>query len=73
MKEYLKLHFENFRLVSLEGNAGPELEKYLSGEDAGTLIVMGAYQRNRISRWLKPSLADRLMRKLEVPLFISHS
>ena len=73
LKEYLKLHFENFRLVSLEGNAGPVLEKYLSGEGAGTLIVMGAYQRNRISRWLKPSLADRLMRKLEVPLFISHS
>ncbi len=72
LKEYLELHFPDFRVVSLEGVAAPVLVKYLAREDPGVVVVMGAYQRSRVSRWLKPSLADRLMSKLELPLFISH-
>jgi nucleotide-binding universal stress UspA family protein len=72
LKEYLSLHFKNYKIISLEGKAAPVLEKYLFKEDPGTLVVMGAYKRTRLTRWLRASLADRLMNKLELPLFISH-
>lgn len=72
VKEYMQMHFEKYKVVSLEGVAAPVLVKYLGKEEGGSLIVMGAYKRNRISRWLKPSLADKIMSELELPVFISH-
>jgi hypothetical protein len=71
VKEYLHLHYPDIRVISLEGNTAHALQKYLSGED-NTLVVMGSYNRGYISRRFKPSLADKFMKKLELPLFISH-
>jgi nucleotide-binding universal stress UspA family protein len=73
LKEYLSLHLENCKMVSLEGKAAPVLQKYLVKEDPGTLIVMGSYKKSRLFRWLRASLADRLMSSLELPIFISHA
>jgi nucleotide-binding universal stress UspA family protein len=44
----------------------------LRHQDREQLIVLGAYRRSRVSRWLKPSLADGLMKQLGYPLFIAH-
>jgi hypothetical protein len=36
-------------------------------------VVLGAYQRSEVSRWFKTSMADILMRELNVPMFIAHN
>jgi nucleotide-binding universal stress UspA family protein len=59
--DYKVIQGEEEDLVRLCGDLGPE-----------ALIVAGAYDRNRVSNWLRPSLADNLMRDLKAPLFITH-
>jgi hypothetical protein len=37
-----------------------------------TLVVLGAYRRSMVSRWFKASMADLLIKKTQLPLFIAH-
>lgn len=37
------------------------------------LVVVGAYKRGAVSRWLRHSMADVLMKELKVPLYIAHN
>lgn len=73
MKEFMKRHCPSAVYTVLKGDADTEITARLAKESMQTLVVLGAYRRNAVSRWFKPSLADALMTKTKLPLFIAHN
>jgi nucleotide-binding universal stress UspA family protein len=73
MKEYMKRHFPNTIFTILKGHADMETVKHLHKEKQAGLVVLGAYKRGSVSRWLKQSMADILMQEIQAPLFIAHN
>jgi hypothetical protein len=72
MKEFMKRHFPKAKYAILKGLPEETIVNYLQQQKEHVLVVLGAYQRSKISRWFKPSMADVLMPKLDFPLFIAH-
>jgi nucleotide-binding universal stress UspA family protein len=73
MKEFMKRHLPKAEYIVLKGDAENTIITYLQQQAEETLVVLGAYQRSRISRWFKPSMADVLMKNTNLPLFIAHN
>jgi nucleotide-binding universal stress UspA family protein len=71
MKEWLSAHYEEVEFVVLRGDSSDELFGYLlDRKDA--IVVLGAYGRGILSRFLKPSHASLLLRTINLPIFIAH-
>jgi nucleotide-binding universal stress UspA family protein len=73
MKEFMKRHLPKAEYTVLKGEAETTIITYLQQQTEETMVVLGAYQRGRISRWFKPSMADVLMKNTNLPLFIAHN
>lgn len=73
MKEFMKRHFPRAEYLVEKGDTEEHIISHLQGASPGTLVILGAYQRGRVSRWFKASMADFLMRHSKVPLFIAHN
>lgn len=71
MKEWLLAHYEEVEFVVLKGDASDELFGYLL-ERKNAIVVLGAYGRGILSRFLKPSHASLLLRTINLPIFIAH-
>ena len=69
--EWMKRHYTHTSYKVVQGEED-DLVQLCREQGPEALIVAGAYERNRFSNWLRPSLADNLMRQLKAPLFISH-
>ncbi|HTQ28316.1 MAG TPA: universal stress protein [Puia sp.] len=75
MKEFMKRHFPDARHTVLHGLPDTEILNHLkegSRQSDNEWIVLGAYERGALSRWLRPSMADILMQEVDRPLFIAH-
>jgi nucleotide-binding universal stress UspA family protein len=57
--------------VLLKGDPSDELFGYLL-ERKNAIVVLGAYGRGILSRFLKPSHASLLLRTINLPIFIAH-
>jgi len=73
MKEFMKRHIPKAEYVVLKGEAKNTIISYLQQQPDEALIVLGAYQRGRVSRWFKESMADVLIKNTNLPLFIAHN
>jgi nucleotide-binding universal stress UspA family protein len=73
MKEFIKRHFPKATFIVAKGDAEEQIHAYLQNHKENELVVLGAYRRSELSRWFKISMADILMRQLNVPLFIAHN
>lgn len=73
IKEFMKRHFNKTSYKVIKGDAEEEIVKYLKNEASNTLVVLGAYRRGMVSRWFRPSMADLLMKEVNLPLFIAHN
>jgi nucleotide-binding universal stress UspA family protein len=73
MKEFMKRHFPKAHYQVSQGQPEEEILGRLQQQPEGTLAVLGAYRRGTVSRWFRASMADVLMRKLRIPLFIAHN
>lgn len=73
MREFIKRHFPNATYNVATGEAEEQILDYLRNHKENELIVLGAYRRGELSRWFKASMADTLMRNLDLPLFIAHN
>jgi nucleotide-binding universal stress UspA family protein len=73
MKEFIKRHFAKATFKVAKGDAEEQIQGYLQYHEENELVVLGAYRRSELSRWFKISMADILMRQLNVPLFIAHN
>jgi len=72
MKEFMKRHYPAAEYTILKGNAEDEIVRYIGNLKQNVLVVLGAYKRGLVSRWLRQSMADVLMKELNFPLFIAH-
>ncbi len=73
MKEFMKRHFPGAVYKVIKGLPEIEIMNYLKNEPHGTMVVLGAYQRGMISRWFRQSMADVLLKQIQLPLFIAHN
>jgi nucleotide-binding universal stress UspA family protein len=73
MKEFMKRHFPQAYYTVLNGYADVEITDNLNAQEHNVMVVLGAYERSRMSRWFRESMADILMADTNAPLFIAHS
>jgi nucleotide-binding universal stress UspA family protein len=73
MREFIKRHFLKANFTVVKGDPELEISNYLRNHSENELVVLGAYQRSELSRWFKISMADILMKELNMPLFIAHN
>ncbi len=73
LKSFIKQHYPKAKFVMGKGNAEDQILRFLTKGNGTELVVLGAYRRSEISRWFKESMADVLMRELQIPLFIAHN
>jgi nucleotide-binding universal stress UspA family protein len=71
MKEWLKNHYSDVEYVILKGEPADQLFGYLIEKKNG-IVVMGAYGRNMLSRFFKPSHARLIVKTINLPIFIAH-
>ena len=71
VKEFIDCHFPEASYDLASGVPETEIVQHLE-DRRNTLVVLGAYRRNMVSRWFKPSIADTLIRKTQLPLFTAH-
>ncbi len=68
----VKQHYSNVGIQLLEGdNISREISNFTRSLQ-NPLVVMGAYGRSHISNLLLPSVAQYLLKKSNLPLFIAH-
>jgi nucleotide-binding universal stress UspA family protein len=72
MKEFMQRHCPEAEYFILKGNPEDEIVKFINRSKKNSLIVMGSYQRGTISMWFHESMADKLMKETDCPLFIAH-
>jgi hypothetical protein len=73
MKEFMKRHYPNAAYTVLRGEPAAQITYHLGLLPGDAIVVLGAYHRGMVSRWFNPSMADLLMKKLGMPLFIAHN
>jgi len=73
MKEFMKRHFPSSVFSVLKGDPKTEIVNHLKTEKQDSVVVLGAYRRGAVSRWLKESLADTLLKEIKLPLFVAHN
>lgn len=73
MREFIKRHFPKASFTIAKGDPELEISNYLRNHSENELVVLGAYRRSELSRWFKISMADILMKELNMPLFIAHN
>jgi len=68
----VKQHYNNVGIQLLEGNNISREISNFANNVCNPLVVMGAYGRSHISNLLLPSVAQYLLKKSKLPLFIAH-
>jgi hypothetical protein len=71
MKEWLRQHYTDIEFKILTGDPSDELFGFLI-EKKNSIVVMGAYGRSMLSRFLKPSHARLIVKTVNLPIFIAH-
>ncbi|CAN5240396.1 hypothetical protein BH09BAC6_BH09BAC6_18780 [soil metagenome] len=73
IKEFINCHYPDASYTLLKGDPEEEILTYLKDIPENILVVLGAYRRSQVSRWFKTSMADLLMKEIDMPLFIAHT
>jgi len=73
MKEYMRRHYPDATFTVSKGLPDIEIVNHLKSKYDHALIVLGAYHRGKISRIIKPSITEVLLRELKTPLFINNN
>ena len=71
MMEWLRVHYNEAEYVQLQGDPGNALFDYFFMK-TNRLIVLGSYGRNLLSQLFKQSTAEKLIRMIDLPIFITH-
>lgn len=71
VKEWLSRRYHNIKVEILHGKARDELFQYLL-QRKNAIFVMGAYGRSSFSRLFKRSVAEKVLRTTNLPVFIAH-
>lgn len=71
-KDIIQAHYNNAEYLVLSGDAESELINYLKLNGDNSIIIMGAYGRNALSRFFHQSISNKILEELSIPLFIAH-
>lgn len=71
LEEWLKGYYTDLHFEALKGRADSKLFDYLF-KRKNMFLVMGAYGRSALSRFVKHSHADILIKTVTQPIFIAH-
>ncbi len=71
-KDLVNMHYKDTEYVVLSGNAEEELLKFLKINGEHSIVIMGAYGRNALSRLFHQSVSNRVIEEIHVPVFITH-
>ena len=69
--DWMRANYSTVSYYSLTGDANDELFSYLF-MTKNRLVVIGAYGRSILSNFFRKSNADKLIRTVDLPLFIAH-
>ncbi|MBS1685039.1 MAG: universal stress protein [Bacteroidetes bacterium] len=72
IRELTDTHYPNIKYQVLKGEPTTAITKYMKKDGADSVIVMGAYGRNALSRLMHQSLSNALIKEAKVPIFIAH-
>lgn len=72
LSDWIPQHFPNLQRHALEGNLQRELLSFIRQDDKHSIVVMGAFGRNAISRLFHRSLANVVLEDTSASLFIIH-
>jgi|GEM_PF-6674143 len=72
LTDFIRCHHADVTYTVLHGHPKQTLHEYLAKGTEPTLIVMGAYGRSRLSRWLRGSMADVLLCMPGYSMLIAH-
>jgi len=72
IKEWLRAHYDNVHFdIRHGGGASDQLLAHLI-EKKDAIVIMGAFGRNDISTFFRPSSANVLVKTVNLPFFIAH-
>lgn len=69
--KWLRMHYSSIGFQVLQGKPSEVLYGHLLGKHQ-TIVVMGAFGRSWLSGLFKPATAGRLLKKINLPFFITH-
>ncbi len=72
IKELVSTRFNNPKYEVLNGEPEVEILNYLKNNGSNSVVVLGSYGRSAISRMFNESLSNKLLREIQLPLFITH-
>lgn len=72
LREWINLTYPDASYQALVGDSHVEILTYLKEQFGNPIVVLGAYGRGTVSRIVHKSLADVLMKSVDMPLFIAH-
>lgn len=72
IKDWLPHHFPQLQIRHLQGNLQKELTGFIGIEAHSTVVIMGAYGRNALSRIFHKSLSRVVMEETGSTLFVVH-
>jgi nucleotide-binding universal stress UspA family protein len=72
IRELMGRHYTNVTYEVMRGDVTKEIKKFMKYNYSNSIVVMGAYGRNALSRLWHQSLANMIIKDIKVPVFISH-
>ncbi len=72
LKEMIRQHYDDVNYELLHGDAEEKLMQLLKQKGDNSIVVMGSFGRNALSRFFHQSLSSRIIKELNVPVFITH-
>lgn len=72
IRELIGRHYTNVTYQIMKGDVSKEIKKFMKYNSTESIMVMGAYSRNALSRLWRQSLANMIISESKVPVFISH-
>jgi nucleotide-binding universal stress UspA family protein len=72
VRSWLPRHFDKVEVKVLQGKVSEELPAFVNQYTDNPIVVMGAYGRTAVSRLFRQSLANAVLDKTGVFLFITH-
>lgn len=70
MGAWIKKYFSHATYTVLQGDSESAIVQYAETQKNNALFILGARRRGIISHWLRESMAEALIQRLEAPLFI---
>ncbi|MCY7423062.1 MAG: universal stress protein [Chitinophagaceae bacterium] len=71
VREWISVHFPNAAIEILQGDVKSQLPAFIN-QLPKSIVVMGAFGRNALSKLFKESLVPAILKGTKAPLFISH-